>query len=82
MLSDVEEKITTVDVDPMTKQEQLKVREWSLIVIGPKEDALSDLPPWRPGHCHLTDASANQEAICRLPNESHDILITKHLSFI
>ena len=27
MLSDVEEKITTMDVDPMTKQEQLKVRE-------------------------------------------------------
>lgn len=25
MLSDVEEKITTVDIDPLTKQEQLKV---------------------------------------------------------
>jgi len=26
MLSDVEEKITSVDVDPMTKQEQIKVK--------------------------------------------------------
>ena len=27
MLSDVEEKITTTDVDPLTKQETIKVRQ-------------------------------------------------------
>jgi hypothetical protein len=61
MLSDVEEKITTVDIDALTKQEQLKVYIKHLIqfLLDPKKEPFADIHERRPCHSYISDSATS-----------------------
>ena len=45
MLNDVEEKITTIDIDPLTKQEQLKIQKKAHSLIFMRGDLVISISP-------------------------------------
>jgi hypothetical protein len=65
MLNDVEEKITSVEQDPLTKQDVIKVRLWSLFffTLGNNEEPLSDFHEGRPCHRYIAN-SADKLKLC------------------
>ena len=59
MLSDVEEKITSVDIDPLTGLETPKVKRKCIVntTIDSKEESLIDILERRSGYCGVTNSS-------------------------